>query len=592
MTVRDTTDAGTTGNEDATVLAPPPDYDEVIVSQDVRIPFVPAIITPPIERPLRNGRYEKGECMAMRSLLGAGDRLLELGAGIGLVSTIAAQVPGVEAVVSVEANPQLMPLIRETHRLNGIANVTLLNGAAAPGRDGGTQEFYLRRDFWASSMAAGPTRFVERVEVPRFGLATLVEIHRPTVIVCDIEGGELGLFETADLSGVHSVALEFHPKVYGEAGKAQVIAALEAQGFRQQPWSEKSSVQLFRRDPDAVSVRFAASTPVAAEWPPETPRILVATCMKDEGPFLLEWVAWNRAIGVTDTVVFTNDCTDGTDLLLDRLDAMGILTHLPNPAVAAGSTYYQPTALKFVQQMPVFRQADYFLSIDVDEFVNVRTGEGRIADLLSAAGPFDVLSMFELNHGSNRHERFERGWVTDLFPRHQTERPGARKSVRGVKSLVRLSPRIAEVRNHRPDLAPNVDPVWLDGSGRPLPVLAADRGLNGADCRGGYDLVRLEHYPLRSLDSYLVKMFRGDVVVSGKRVSARYWRVRNRNEEATSTFGAVRDRARAEFAGLLSDPGVARLHEAACAAHEARIAALAEAQEYRDRRAWVLREAW
>ncbi|MBL4556550.1 MAG: glycosyltransferase family 2 protein [Rhodobacteraceae bacterium] len=55
--------------------------------------------------------------------------------------------------------------------------------------------------------------------------------------------------------------------------------------------------------------------------------------MRDEGPYVLEWLAWHKAIGVTDFVVFTNDCTDGTDALLDRLDAAGEVMHLPNPAV-------------------------------------------------------------------------------------------------------------------------------------------------------------------------------------------------------------------------------------------------------------------
>ena len=327
-------------------------------------------------------------------------------------------------------------------------------------------------------------------------------------------------------------------------------------------------------------------------WPPADPRILVATCMKDEGPFILEWIAWNRAIGVTDIVVFTNDCSDGTDLLLDRLDAMGLVRHLPNPAWVSGSTYFQPGALNFVQHMPAFRQADFFLSIDVDEFVNIRVGEGRLADLMAAAGPFDVLSMFELNHGANGREHYERGWLMDLFPLHQTEHPGRYKAQRGVKSLVRLSPAIAQTRNHRPDIADGAAVTWLDGSGRALTALAEDPTQNGADCRGGYDLVALEHFALRSLDSYLVKMFRGDVVVANKRVSQRYWRTRNRNEEQTSTPGPATARARSEYDRLMADTDLARLHEACCAAHEARIARLLGEPAYAERRAWALSAAW
>jgi hypothetical protein len=315
--------------------------------------------------------------------------------------------------------------------------------------------------------------------------------------------------------------------------------------------------------------------------------------MKDEGPFVLEWIAWHRAVGVTDFVVYTNHCSDGTDRLLDRLNAMGIVTHLENPAVAQGSTYFQPAALSHIQAQAAFAAADFFISMDVDEFVNVRVGEGRLADLFAATGPFDVLSVFEINHGSNRREGYERGWVKDLFPRHQGERPGPHKAVRGVKSIVRPGPAIAQVRNHRPDLAlPPDEVVWLDGSGRPLAALAEDRSLNGTDCRGGYDLVSLDHFPLRSLASYLVKVFRGDVVIDGKRVGQRYWRVRNANESESSSFARADAAARAEYDRLLADPELAGLHEACCAAHEARISELLTLPEYRERRDWVLKESW
>ena len=304
------------------------DYDEVIETQGIRVPFVPAIITPKIERPMRNSRYEGGECATLRRVLRPGDRVLELGAGVGLISTVAAQVPGVERVVSVEANPDLLPLIAETHRLNGVTTVDLRNGVIAP-EDGGTSAFYLRADFWASSMEPASRPYARVVEVARIGLSPLLAEVHPTVIVCDIEGGELGLFDAADLSGVRQIVLELHPKVYGEEGLARIAGVLAAKGLvlaKDNP--PGSSVQLFERQNAAAQGLLHARA--AHDWPIAAPRVLVATCMKDEGPFILEWLAWHRAVGVTDVVVFSNDCTDGTDRLLDRLHAMGELVHLPN----------------------------------------------------------------------------------------------------------------------------------------------------------------------------------------------------------------------------------------------------------------------
>ncbi len=575
-------------------------YDEIIETQGVRIPFVPAIITPPIERPMRNNRYEGGECATLRRVLAPGDRVLELGAGLGLISTVAAGVPGVERIVSVEANPDLIPLIRETHRLNGVTKVDLRNAIVAP-EAGEDAPFYLRRHFWASSMEPDSFPFRKVVSVARLGLGELIAELDPTVIVCDIEGGELGLFDRADLARVRAVVLELHPKVYGDEGLARIAGALAAKGLALDPGNRPdSSVQLFLRGarPAAAAPATAPASPHAGResrpWPVAGPRVLVATCMKDEGPFILEWLAWHRAAGVTDFVVFSNDCTDGTDRLLDRLHAMGEVVHLPNPAAVSGGTAFQPTALAFAERMAETRAADFFISMDVDEFINVQTGDGRLADLFAATGPFDVLSMTEVNHGANRREHYERGWLKDLFPAHQTSYPGNRRARRGVKSIVRLSDRVAKLRNHRPDLATGpFPPLWLDGSGRFLAGLAADPAENGIDSRGTLDLVRLEHFALRSLASYLVKMYRGDVVVTGKKVSQTYWRLRNRNEETSADYARLDPAARAchreRFEG---DAALMALHEAACAAHEARIEALLRLPEFVARRDWALREVW
>lgn len=571
-------------------------YDEVILCQGVKIPFVSSIIVPKIERPLRNNRYEGGECAALRRILQPGDRVLELGAGLGLLSSAAGMVAGVASVTAIEANPDLIPLIRETHRLNGVAHVDLRNGVVTA-KEGEAIPFYLRSAFWASSMDAGDNSYLRCENLPRVPIADLTEELSPTVIVCDIEGGELGLFDKVDLSSVRAMVIEFHPKIYGKEGRSRIIALLAAKGLTlAESNRDDSSVQLFeRRAPIASEPGLGGLAQRSYRtWPIADPKVFVATCMKDEGPFILEWLAWHKSIGVTDIVVFTNDCTDGTDLLLDRLQDMGALTHLPNPALAMRETGFQPAALSYAHYLRQMRDADFFISMDVDEFINISAGAGHLHDLFAATGAFDVLSVTEVNHGANAREHYQRGWLTEQFPAHQSMKPGARKARRGVKSIVRLSEQVDCLRNHRPDMGFARGPVlWLDGSGRVQKTLAADRNENGLDCRGTYDLVRLEHFALRSLESYLTKMHRGDVVVSGKRVSQYYWRARNSNEVSSGNYGQVLQRARTFHRDHFeTDAALMALHEACCAAHESRIETLLLDPEFAERRRWVLAEAW
>lgn len=571
-------------------------YMSVIETQGIKIPFDPRIITPKIERPMRNNRYEAGEVSSLKELLEPGDRVLEFGAGVGLCSTVAALNPEVERVVTIEANPTMIPVIRETYDLNGVVDrVDLRNGVVST-QSGEDIPFYVRRDFWASSMEPD-SRAYERVEqVPAVSIHDLMAEIKPTVILCDIEGAELGLFDEADLSSVRKLILELHPKVYGDEGVAQIDAALRSRGFQRAEGNVVgSSVQIFEKMSAASKVLAEAqAAAVPAQWYPTNPKVLITTCMKDEGPFILEWLAWHRALGVTDFVVFTNHCSDGTDAMLDHLQARGELTHLPNPALAVERTSYQPVALSYTQHLPQFKNADFVISMDVDEFLNIRVGEGRLTDLFDAAGEFDALSVSELNHGSNGKLAFEPGFVREQFPGHESERPGKHRARKGVKTISRVSDRLARLRNHRPNLVQDQQTRWLDGSGKVLKELHQDETANGLDARGRYGLVVLDHYPLRSLESFFMKTVRGDVVAANKQVSLRYWRFRNRAGEFTSKANPVQEAAAREYyeQTYASDPELMSLHARACAWHTEKIREISEMAEFKERRAWIMENAW
>ena len=69
-------------------------------------------------------------------------------------------------------------------------------------------------------------------------------------------------------------------------------------------------------------------------------RALAVLTVRNEGAFLLEWLAHHRAVGFTDFLVFSNDCDDGTDAILDRLQALGQLTHIRNDGPHEGGVQW------------------------------------------------------------------------------------------------------------------------------------------------------------------------------------------------------------------------------------------------------------
>ncbi len=69
----------------------------------------------------------------------------------------------------------------------------------------------------------------------------------------------------------------------------------------------------------------------------------ILSMMKDEGHSLVEWVAYHTHIGFDNICVYTNNCGDGTDAMLMRLQELGWVQHFENDVPEAKKP--QPNAL-------------------------------------------------------------------------------------------------------------------------------------------------------------------------------------------------------------------------------------------------------
>jgi FkbM family methyltransferase len=196
---------------------------------------------------IKEGRYERQEARQISRIIQADEVVLELGAGIGFVSALIATNPCTKFLVSYEANPRLIPAITDTLTRNAgpseskweVRNAVLMNGIVPDDVD-----FYLHEDFWASSLnPVAAAVGVEKVKAERFN--NILALIRPTLIVCDIEGGELELFRNADLSGVKKVFLETHQKRIGRRGMKELFDYFHARDFHYDQAHSEGSVVLF-----------------------------------------------------------------------------------------------------------------------------------------------------------------------------------------------------------------------------------------------------------------------------------------------------------------------------------------------------------
>ena len=300
-------------------------------------------------------------------------------------------------------------------------------------------------------------------------------------------------------------------------------------------------------------------------------RVTAVTCVKNEGPFLLEWIAFNRLIGVTDHLFYSNDCSDGTDALLDALAARGLCTHLPNPAQGRN---YQMEALKDARKQDVVADADWVWIADVDEFLNIHVGDHTIPALIEACGDPLAISVNFQFFANDGIETFQDAPVIGQFTRSHNPDLWCGEAAIEVKSLVRQDFPLKYYGAHRPFQKGKARPEWTDGSGRNVPhkflVAANPRRIRRFPAAGARDFATLNHYALRSLDSYLVKNDRGDVNREHRAFDDTYWRERNDPAWEDRSIQRYLPDLTAALVELKEDKEINALHDACVAAHVAK----------------------
>ncbi|NUH64508.1 FkbM family methyltransferase [Sulfitobacter sp. S0837] len=227
--------------------SPPAKDQKFIRSRGMKFPDDPSILRGRLRKMLRQNDYETKETQAVLRVVREGDRVIELGAGVGYMSTLVASKRKVASVHSFEANPNLIPYIRRVYAANGLDNAEVTN--AILGARTGRVDFHVRADILSSSM----TRFdgeeppqTHQIDVLDAG-AVFADL-KPNVLICDIEGAEVDLIPALDLSGLRAAVIELHPQWIGPEGVNKVFAAFMSAGLAYYHRGSQNKVVSFRRE--------------------------------------------------------------------------------------------------------------------------------------------------------------------------------------------------------------------------------------------------------------------------------------------------------------------------------------------------------
>ncbi len=298
-------------------------------------------------------------------------------------------------------------------------------------------------------------------------------------------------------------------------------------------------------------------------------RAAVVAAVRDEGCYLLEWLAHMRATGFGHAFIYTNDNRDSSLPLLEALHRAGRVTLICNQVSAV--TPPQVKAYEHsIHLLPELRHYEWVGYFDADEFlVPDRRHDYRVGpwiDAVEAQWTTERPAALCVNwdwYGSGGHAVRAPGLVQERFVH---SRPHTM-----VKSIVRLSAISTMGGLHMPD--PGCV-LCVDASGARLDATGADVGR--VEFSGG----KLNHYYHKSLEEFIVKHHRGRGGAPGGRTGKPMqtffqWDVPPLPARACPTPPVLLGRVKQELTLLRQLPGVAAAEQVAIAAHAAMAADLA-----------------
>ena len=295
---------------------------------------------------------------------------------------------------------------------------------------------------------------------------------------------------------------------------------------------------------------------------------LIVTAMKNEASYILEWVAYHRAIGFNNFLVYTNDCSDHTVQLLEALQARGYLSHEENRVLRRGP---QKSALKYAREHLDVEQADWILVSDIDEFLNIHTGSGTVDELIDSLPGADAISVtWKLFGCGDVIEYADQPVISTFFDGERAIGDGGMEN-RFAKTLFRPTDDIKRFGTHGPIVAADADFVWMSPGGR---ILGEDDNLTRPVRSFSYEAAQINHYAVGSVDAFLVKRDRGRVNHYRQTMDMDYWDKMNKSGTKDTSILRHRDVMLAEMDAMLADPKIKALHDKGVAWRRAKIAEL------------------
>lgn len=145
--------------------------------------------------------------------------------------------------------------------------------------------------------------------------------------------------------------------------------------------------------------------------------LAVLATARNEGLYLVEWLAHHRTLGIERFFVYSNDNTDGSDALLHALAEAGAITWVDNQVAPRGTAQFQAYG-HALGALPQILDSRWTLILDLDEFLCLdRSRFASLRDYMAwqEARPVDAVAFNWVVFGSSGETEWRDAPVTQRF---------------------------------------------------------------------------------------------------------------------------------------------------------------------------------
>lgn len=273
-----------------------------------------------------------------------------------------------------------------------------------------------------------------------------------------------------------------------------------------------------------------------------SPSLVIAAPVKSEAPYLMEWIAYHRALGIHQFLLGDNGGDDGTSELLRDLDRRRIVKRLD----WVGRRYFQ---LAFYQQALALARplGEALFLIDVDEFLRPESADVSLTHLVRtwfSDGDVGAVALNWAIYGSSGETQMRDALVIERFRRRA---PQDCSINRHIKSLVRVDHCSGPTENpHAMTLSRG---RYVNTRGEPV-AWDQEHVPTGITQNVVWDGLRVDHFVLKSRAEFERKRARGSAMAlrsATQRFKDAYFTAHDRNDVDDPMPAVIVERTKTEI---------------------------------------------